>query len=57
MFDLWTHQWRSKKTKGDIIIVRYADDSALGFQYKTDADRFLKDLEMSVVIGLRPQCV
>ncbi|WP_338087358.1 reverse transcriptase domain-containing protein [Nitrosomonas nitrosa] len=46
VFDLWTHQWRSKKTKGDIIIARYADDSALGFQYKTDADRFLKDLEM-----------
>lgn len=46
VFDLWAHQWRNKKTNGDIIIIRYADDSALGFQYKTDANRFLNQLEM-----------
>lgn len=46
VFDLWAHQWRRKKTNGDIIIIRYADDSVLGFQYKTDADRFLKELEI-----------
>jgi group II intron reverse transcriptase/maturase len=46
VLDLWAHQWRSKKTNGDIIIIRYADDSLLGFQYKTDAGRFLKEPEI-----------
>lgn len=42
--DLWVHQWRKRHASGDVIIVRYADDSVVGFQYKSDADRFLKDL-------------
>ena len=42
--DLWAHQWRKRHTGGDVIIVRYADDSVVGFQYKNDAERFLKDL-------------
>jgi hypothetical protein len=35
------NQWR-KKAAGDVIIVRYADDAVLGFQYRDDAERFLK---------------
>ncbi|MCP4614423.1 MAG: group II intron reverse transcriptase/maturase, partial [Planctomycetes bacterium] len=42
--DLWAHQWRNRHAGGDVIIIRYADDSVVGFQYKSDADRFLKDL-------------
>jgi group II intron reverse transcriptase/maturase len=42
--DLWTHQWRNRKAGGDVITVRYADDTVVGFQYKNDAERFLKDL-------------
>ena len=42
--DLWVHQWRKRHASGDVIIVRYADDSVVGFQYKSDAVRFLKDL-------------
>ncbi len=42
--DLWTHQWRNSKANGDVITVRYADDTVVGFQYKNDADRFLTDL-------------
>ena len=42
--DLWAHQWRGRHAGGDVIIVRYADDSVVGFQYKNDAERFLKDL-------------
>jgi len=42
--DLWAHQWRKRHAGGDVIIVRYADDSVFGFQYKNDAERFLKDL-------------
>ena len=42
--DLWAHQWRRRHAGGDVIIVRYADDSVVGFQYKNDAERFLKAL-------------
>ena len=32
-----------KIAKGDIIIVRYADDLVLGFQYRAEAERFLRE--------------
>jgi group II intron reverse transcriptase/maturase len=44
-FDLWADVWRRKVAKGDVIIVRYADDIALGFQYRADAMRFLEDFK------------
>jgi group II intron reverse transcriptase/maturase len=44
-FDLWADVWRRKVAKGDVIIVRYADDTALGFQYRADAMRFLEDFK------------
>jgi hypothetical protein len=28
--------------KGDVVVVRYADDLVVGFQHRTDAERFLK---------------
>lgn len=45
VFDLWSHHWRSRTARGDVMIVRYADDSVLGFQSKNDVDRFLEDLK------------
>ena len=42
--DLWAQQWRKRHASGDVIIVRYADDSVVGFQYKNDAQRFWKAL-------------
>ncbi|MFZ6766638.1 group II intron reverse transcriptase/maturase [Undibacterium sp. Di26W] len=39
--DLWAHQWRGRYALGDVILVRYADDSVMGFQYEGDAKRFL----------------
>ena len=45
VFDLWADVWRRKMAKGDVIIVRYADDLVLGFQLKADARRFLEDLK------------
>jgi RNA-directed DNA polymerase len=27
-FDLWAHAWRQKHAHGDVIVVRFADDSA-----------------------------
>jgi RNA-directed DNA polymerase len=41
LFDLWADVWRRKAAKGDVIIVRYADDVVLGFQLRADAVRFL----------------
>jgi RNA-directed DNA polymerase len=33
VLDLWVQQWRRRKARGEVIIVRYADDFVLGFQY------------------------
>ena len=43
-FDLWVNVWRTKWAQGEMIVVRYADDTIVGFQYQTDADRFLENL-------------
>ena len=40
--DLWTERWRRREVAGDMIIVRYADDSIVGFQHESDARRFLE---------------
>jgi RNA-directed DNA polymerase len=42
-FDQWVEVWRKKVAKGDVIVVRYADDLVLGFQYRTEAERFLRE--------------
>jgi group II intron reverse transcriptase/maturase len=38
--DLWANRWRRHEARGDIVVVRYADDFIVGFQYKDDAERF-----------------
>jgi len=44
VFDLWVQQWRKRHARGDMIVVRFADDSVLGFEYEADAKRFLTDM-------------
>lgn len=44
VFDLWAQQWRKRHAHGDVIIVRFADDLIVGFQYRCDAERFHADL-------------
>ena len=44
VLDLWAHQWRGRHASGDMILVRYADDFIVGFQRRSDAERFLADL-------------
>jgi RNA-directed DNA polymerase len=44
VFDLWVQAWRQKQAHGDVIVVRYADDIAVGFQRKADAERFWTEL-------------
>ena len=45
VLDLWVHQWRRRKARGRIILVRYADDFVMGLQYADDARRMLEDLK------------
>jgi group II intron reverse transcriptase/maturase len=43
VFDLWVQHWRTHRAKGEVIVVRYADDMVLGFQHRAEAERFLQD--------------
>jgi len=40
-FDLWANRWRQREATGDMIILRYADDTVVGFEHGADARRFL----------------
>jgi hypothetical protein len=44
VFDLWTHQWRRKPGRGEMIVVRCADDFVVGFEHERDAEAFLAAL-------------
>jgi len=35
--DLWAQQWRKRHARGEMYIVRYADDFVMGFQREQDA--------------------
>jgi len=37
VLDLWVQQWRKRDARGEVYIVRYADDFVMGFQYEQDA--------------------
>ena len=43
-FDLWAERWRRRHARGDVIIVRFADDYIAGFEHLEDARRFLAEL-------------
>jgi RNA-directed DNA polymerase len=44
VFDLWAERWRRRNARGDVVILRYADDFIVGFQYRDDAVRFQAEL-------------
>jgi RNA-directed DNA polymerase len=44
VLDLWAHQWRRRHARGDVVIVRLADDFVVGFEHRDDAERFWADL-------------
>jgi group II intron reverse transcriptase/maturase len=44
VFDLWADHWRRHWARGDVVIVRYADDFVVGFQHRRDAEQFLDEL-------------
>jgi hypothetical protein len=44
VYDLWADQWRKREATGEVIVVRYADDTIVGFERQANAERFLRDL-------------
>ena len=44
VFDQWVAWWRDGQACGDVIVVRYADDVVMGFEYRDEAERFLRNL-------------
>ena len=44
VFDLWADQWRRRHARGDVVLMRFADDFLAGFEHREDAERFLADL-------------
>jgi group II intron reverse transcriptase/maturase len=44
VFDLWVQHWRKTKAKGDVIVVRWADDFVVGFEHQADAEQFHQEL-------------
>ena len=44
VFDLWIQQWRRTQAQGDVIVVRWADDVVVGFQKRSEAERFQREL-------------
>ena len=44
VLDLWVEQWRKRQAHGEMIVVRFADDTIFGFQHRADAEQFLSEL-------------
>jgi RNA-directed DNA polymerase len=44
VFDLWVQRWRENQAKGNVIVVRWADDFIVGFEHRFEAKRFLSEL-------------
>ena len=40
VFDLRAQQWRRRESKGEMIVVRYADDLVAGFEHQAQATAF-----------------
>jgi group II intron reverse transcriptase/maturase len=44
VFDLWVQRWRKRQARGDVVVVRFANDVLVGFQYEWEAKQFLEEL-------------
>ena len=45
VYDVWVEAWRRRHATGAMIVVRYADDTVVGFEHHGDAVAFLRDLK------------
>jgi len=43
--DIWAAIWRRKHARGEVVIVRYADDFVMGFHYRSDAKAMMAVLK------------
>src|SRR5271155_3159056 len=43
-FDLWVRAWSQKRARGAVIVVRFADDIVLGFEYQSEAEQCWQEL-------------
>jgi RNA-directed DNA polymerase len=58
VFDLWAERWRRREATGDMIVVRFADDLIVGFERKSDAQRFwdaMRDRLAEFSLSLHPE--
>jgi len=46
VFDLWAQRWRRREAKGNVIILRFADDIVTGFEHEADARRFWEAMRL-----------
>jgi len=44
VFDLWIEWWRTNRCRGDVVVVRYADDFVIGFEHHNEARACLEEL-------------
>jgi group II intron reverse transcriptase/maturase len=44
VFDLWVQRWRRTQARGEVIVVRFADDFVVGFEHRHEAERFWREL-------------
>jgi RNA-directed DNA polymerase len=58
VFDLWADRWRKRHARGQVIIVRYADDIVIGFEHEGEARRFVADMRQRMekfALSLHPE--
>src|SRR5271166_4375389 len=58
VFDLWADRWRKRHARGQVIIVRYADDIVMGFEHEGEARRFVADMRQRLekfALSLHPE--
>ena len=48
VFDLWVQRWRKTQARGEVIVVRFADDFVVGFEHRHEAERFREELRERV---------
>ena len=58
VLDLWVQQWRTRHARGDVVVVRYADDFVVGFECQPDAEEFrdaLRERLRGFALELHPE--
>ncbi len=43
--DIWASIWKRSSARGEMLMVRFADDAVFGFQHKSDAERFREEMQ------------